>query len=725
MEIQKNKIGRKIKTKKMSATDRYFSIVLKAIGLLFLAFSGRYFFQSQDSGLIEKLIGYFTALDNTVPISNGSGSFPREIFINLLMCFIPQILSIIGVLYFSKKHPHKAYSALLTIIVLMTFFNAIMFFYWKFYLGIFCYYNYSIASIFLTIPFILFFISYWIYKKQGLLIAILLYFYFFMFEMLIEWVIYRYYYVLTTILIFSISLFIISRRNKNYLQTILNCLFAYGFLLIFVLKKFIFNANITYLSLFLTISFLYFICFYSITLYYSIKENKNIFSVFNLLNTLLYIVLNGYILSKFGYSDYIIIVVFVTLIVHLLTIIVYNKYYYIKTRLTTLEIISLVLISTSVSLLLRDYFYSIFLGVISILILLYAKKYKSRIFVIFCLVTTFLLVVNFIYLTINTYFTLLNFTANEAANILQNVFINSCIALFFVFLIKKVLVNTKKEGLRNWFNRWKYTRYLDILLTITSFVFVELLCFSLLYSTAYELAFSNRIILFIGGVFSLFIIKKDTFFTKKIKNWIYFSIYFFAIFFLSQIYINFSFTSIKYIFSNNFTIFEVVLHYIELFLALTILYISFARLYSMYISKRKDFLQFIIFTLYFFCTIVICKEYDYLSILSSDLSSRISEDDFNMILNLNEIFPYSIIILICTSLLLIIGINLKSLFLRGISILIIVADLIKIFFIEFNEVTDNNKGVFFIVTGAIFLFLSWFYNKTRHKSSNRVSRKIN
>jgi uncharacterized membrane protein len=91
-----------------------------------------------------------------------------------------------------------------------------------------------------------------------------------------------------------------------------------------------------------------------------------------------------------------------------------------------------------------------------------------------------------------------------------------------------------------------------------------------------------------------------------------------------------------------------------------------------------------------------------------------------MILISNQILPYSLIILTCSSILLIIGIKLKSLFLRSVSIIIIGVDLIKIFFIEFVEISDNYKGVVFILIGTLFLLLSLFYNKTKHKSSRRV-----
>jgi hypothetical protein len=415
------------------------------------------------------------------------------------------------------------------------------------------------------------------------------------------------------------------------------------------------------------------------------------------------------------------LVIFIAFVVHLSSIIVHNKYYRQQGKLTTIELTSLVLISASVSLIWSEYCISIFFGIISILFFGYAKQYKNKIFVNIVIFALIALVANFMYLTTNSYFILLNSPTHGTSAILQNVFINSFIILFFVFLLRIIVIKEKQEDEQNWFNRRRYIRYLNILLAITCFVFIEWVCFFLLYSTVYELAFSNKTLLFIGGFFALFILKNDDYFSKKIKNWIYSSVYLFAIFLILQIYINFSLTSIEYIFTNNFTIVEVVLHYIELFLALTVFAISFTILYSQNISKRKDLMQFVVFTLCFICTIVICKEYDYISILTSNLSSGVSEDEFKMILISNQFLPYSMIILTCSSILLIIGIKLKSLFLRSVSIIIIGADLIKIFFIEIIEISDNYKGVVFIVIGTLLLLLSWFYNKTKHKSSRRVS----
>ena len=723
MDRERNKIKLKVKAKKLSGVDRYLSIVLKVIGFLFIAIAGYYFIDAQGGDLIAKIISFLTVSDAIIG-PTGVGVFPWKPFSYLLISHFIGISSLIWAIYYSKKHPNKAYRFILSIILAMTFFNTILYFYWFFTIWASPYYNYYIASVFLAVSLIPFFMSYLIYKKQALLIAILIYFHVFMFEMLCDSLNEnRYLYVFSAISIFTIVLFYISKRNKPYLSSFINGVFAYGFLMILVLKKFIFNTNATYLSLFFIVSLLYFVIFYGITLYFNIKENKKIFSIINVLNTLVYIVLNGYVLSRFGYSNYLGLVLFIAFLVHLLSIIVHNKYYSQKGKLTTIEITSLILISASVSLIWSEYCISMFFGIISILFFGYAKQYKNKIFVNIVITALITLAANFIYLTTNSYFILLNSPTHGTIAILQNVFINSFIVLFFVFLLRIIVINEKQEDEQNWFNRRRYIRYLNILLAITSFVFIEWLGFFLLYSTVYELAFSNKILLFIGGIFALFVLKNDDYFSKKIKNWIYFSIYFFAIFFFSQIYFNFSITSIEYIFTNNFTIVEVLLHYIELFLALTIFGISFTRLYSLNITKRKDLMQFVVFTLCFICTVVICKEYDYISIVTSDLSSRVSEDEFEMILRSNQFLPYSMIILTCSSLLLIIGIKLKSLFLRSTAILIIGADLIKIFFIEFVQISDNYKGVVFIVIGALLLLLSWFYNKTKHKRSRRVSRK--
>ena len=212
-------------------------------------------------------------------------------------------------------------------------------------------------------------------------------------------------------------------------------------------------------------------------------------------------------------------------------------------------------------------------------------------------------------------------------------------------------------------------------------------------------------------------------FSKEFKNWIYLPIYFFSILFISQIYINFSFSSIKYVFTKNLLLIEVVLHYVELLLAAAVFFISFTKLYLLNNRKRKNLIHFIIFTLCSISTVIVCKEFDYISILTGDLGSgTLGEDKFQMILKLNEFLPYSMIILFCFSIVLIMGIKYKSLFLRILSLVFIGVDLIKIFFIEFADISDDNKGVVFILIGILLLLISWFYNKTKQKSQQRVSR---
>jgi hypothetical protein len=721
MERERNKIKLKVKAKKLSGVDRYLSIVLKVIGFLFISVAGYYFIDAQGGDLIATINSFLTASE--IIVSTGEAIFPWKPFSHILISHFTGISGLIWAIYYSKKHPNKAYSIILSIIIAMTFFNTIIYFYWFVNIG-FCYYNYYIASVFLTITLIPFFISYLIYKKQALLSAILIYFHVFMFEMLAQWVVNRYLYIFSAISIFTIVLFYISKRNKPYLSSFLNGFFAYSFLMILVLKKFIYNTNATFLSLFFIISFLYFVIFYGITLYFSIKENKKIFPFINVLNTLVYIILNGYVLSRFGYSNYIGVVVFIAFVVHLLSIIVHNKYYSQKGKLTTIEIASLVLISASVSLIWSEYCISMFFGIISTLLLLYAKHYKVKGFIKFCVISIILLILNFIYLSIDNYFSLLSSSVNSQAGFFQNILINSCIILFFVFFVRKIIINSKQDGIQNWFNRKKYILFLDIALTITLFISIEWFTFSILYSTIYEIVFLNRILLLICGFFTLFIIRNEDAFSKEFKNWIYLPIYFFSIFFISQIYINFSFSSIEYVFTKNLLLIEVVLHYVELFLAVSIFIISFTRLYLLNNKKRKSLIQFIVFTLCVISTMVFCKEFDYISILASDLGSGIlGKDNFQMILKSNEFLPYSMIILFCFSIVLIVGIKFKSVFLRILSIVFIGLDLIKIFFVEFTHISDDNKGVVFIVIGILLLLISWFYNKTLQKSRQRVLRK--
>jgi hypothetical protein len=259
MERERNKIKLKVRAKKLSGVDRYLSIVLKVIGFLFIAIAGYYFIDAQGGDLIAKIIPFFSSTE--IIVSTGEAIFPWKAFSDILISHFIGISGLIWAMYYSKKHPNKAYRFILISIIAMTFFNTIIYFYLLFN-GLFSYFNYYIASVFLTITLIPFFISYLIYKKQALLSAILVYFHVFMFEMLAQWVENRYLYIFSAVSIFTIVLFYISKRDKPYLSTFINGVFAYGFLMILVLKKFVFNTNTTFLSLFFIISLLYFVIFY-------------------------------------------------------------------------------------------------------------------------------------------------------------------------------------------------------------------------------------------------------------------------------------------------------------------------------------------------------------------------------------------------------------------------------------------------------------------------------
>lgn len=723
MERERDKIKFKVKAKKLSGIDRYLSVVLKVIGFLFIAVAGYYFIDDQGGELITKIYLYLTA--GEVVIVATEQIFPWKAITYILLSHIIGLSILIWALYFSKRNAHKAYQIILSIIIAMTFSNTIIYFYWFLKLWASPYYNYYIASIFLVVTLTAFVISYLYFKKQSLLFAILIYFYVFIFTMLCDSLNEnRYLYVLSAISIFNILLFLISRRDKPFLSVFTTWFFAYGFLMILVLKKFVYNNNETYLSLFFTISFIYFLIFYTISLYLRIREKKNIFLVFNGINTIIYIALNGYVLYIFGNLNYLILIFFVTSLVHILSIVGCNKFYSLKTNLTSIDTISLVLTATTFSLIFSDYFLTSFFGLISILLFFYAKFYKRRDFIKFCMISIVLLLLNYLHLIKYNYSLLLSSSTYSRPNIFQDLFINSLIVLLCVFLVRIIIKTSKQDGIQNWFNRRKYIFFSNIALTTTIFISIELLVFSLMNSTIYEIVFSNRIIFIIFGFFTLFIVKNDDSFSKDFKNWIYFPIYFFSIFFFLQIYFKFSFSSIKYVFTKNLVFAEIIIHYIELLLATTVLIISFAKLQSFNVRKYKGLTQFIFLTLCFVVTSIFCKEFDYVSILTSDLGSALfGIDEFQMVIKSNQILPYSLIILFCFSIVFIISFVIKNVLLRIFSVAFIGFDLIKIFFVEFSGVTNDNKGVVFIFIGFLLLLVSWFYNRTLQKSRQRVSNK--
>jgi len=126
MKKQRDEIWVKTKFKKAKKSERYLLLALKTFGFLFLTIAGYYFIAAQEGDLIATIISFLTASDATI-IDPAGAVFLWESIFSFLISHIIGLSGLIWAIYYSKKHPNKAYRIILSIIIAMTFFNAIIF----------------------------------------------------------------------------------------------------------------------------------------------------------------------------------------------------------------------------------------------------------------------------------------------------------------------------------------------------------------------------------------------------------------------------------------------------------------------------------------------------------------------------------------------------------------------------------------------------------------------
>ena len=725
MERGRKKIRVKLKENRKTGFDSYITLLSKAIGLLFIGFSLYYFVDSQGSDFLNKLIAFFTTSNDSQIIYKNTGIFPVEIIISLLIGYFPGLFGILTIQHYSKKNNFSANKYILPIIIFMAIYNTIMCFYWIYYCGFFYYYNYIIAGSLLVLSLSLFIKSYLVNKSQSLLIAIVLFFHAFMLELLLQSNNEnRYLYIFIPIAVFSITLYFITQGNKNNLSNLLNGCFSYLFLILFVIKKIVLSNSQTNLYIYISIGIVFYIVFYLITFLYYLEEKKQTYNLLNLLNTVFFISLTSYVFSKFDLLNTIYSIVLLVLLIHLLSMLFSSKLHPKKRDLKHYEFTSIVLISSFISLVLNDYFISLFLGSFCVFLFLYARNYKIKSLMPIVNGLTFLMVCNIVYITVNTYFSI-SYSQNKGFYELnKTAFINIAIVLIVSFFLKILVKNsTEVEDGKNWFNRKKYVTYLNGFLALMVLLAIEWSVFSILFSNFYVDTFSNRVALLIFSFFLFFSFKKLYSFSNKTKKWFCFSLFIYSILYLSQIYFLFSFEKFSYIASNNLLFLEIALHYIELIMAVSLVYVSSIKINSFNNSNFKEFYKFLLMLLCFFITLICCFEYNYLSILIAEFSfDKLDAEKYEIIIASNIYLPYSIITLICSSLIIILGMKMKNKIIQIISLIVFGITIFKILYLDFTIISDGEKSLSFIIIGGLILLLSRYYNlhkvKKKKVSSN-------
>jgi len=718
MEIDKQKTNRVYK-KKIRGIESYSSVIFKIIGFTLLLLALYFYFDTGDGNTINNISKLLSNKSNRVHDgSNLNLKFSWEIFNKLLACFIPGILVLCASIFFNKKNKTIFYYLSVTIIIFLTLAHATIF--TKSWLPnyIFSYHNYYVVTGFILVPIAVFILNYLSLKRSEILTYTTIYFYVLLFELLIMRYSYTYTYVFCCIIIYSVIVYLISKKQEDTYNNIVNTIFAYGFLAIYILRQLVFNSNTAEFELFFGINPLYFLLFNGISLSFLFQDKKPIYKLFYLINLILFLYVNAFILNKYFTVTYNIIPIIGVIVINSLSIYLNKKASFLQGKIVSVEISTLLLVSLLFTLLFQEYSFEIFFGTLAVCLISYAKAGHNRILLWTSAFLTFLLILKLIYLIISL---TLIITKLKSINeyFISYGFINIGIILLVIWMVKNSLKTTKFKVSNKWLNREKFLNFLNTFNFVSLFVFIIWISFSMLLYFVGDLYYSVRVFAIVASGLVLYFSKfKKTIYEKERVKFQYFT------FFLFIILIYIGFYEFPYTFKYDINYQEIItteslFHYAEFLLEIALGY----KIFTSFINTKTEknyFKDLIIVLTCLFGIITICKEFDFNTVLYNTISQHaFKQNEVLSILDNNKIIPYSIILLICLIIILLIGLIENNKFLRLFSIFVAFCVLLKVFYIEYFILTKNDKITIIIITGVAFLLISSIYGKIKQRRSKR------
>jgi len=718
MEINKKKTNRVYK-KKIRGIESYSSIIFKIIGFTLLLLALYYYFETGNENTINNLLRILFKKSNHINIhKEGNLNFSWETFNKLLAFFIPSILVLSTSLFFNKKNKTLFYYLSVTIIIFLTLTHATIFVNSWLQNYTSSYNNYYEVSGFILVPIAVFILNYLSLKRSKILTFTTIYFYVLLFELLIRRYSYTYTYVFCCIIIYSVIVYLISKKQEDTYNNVVNTIFAYGFLAIYILRQLVFISNTAEFELFFSINPLYFLLFNGISLSFLFQDKKPIYKLFYWINLILFLYINAFIFNKYFTITYNIIPIIGVILINGLSIYLNKKTSFLQGKIVSVEISTLLLVSLLFTLIFQEYSFEIFFGTLAVCLISYAKAGHNRTLIWTSAFLTFLLILKLVFLIISLTLIITKVQSiNE--NLISNGFINIGIILLAIWMVKNSLQATKFKVSNKWLNREKFLNSLNTFNYVSLFVFIIWISFSMLLYFMGDLYYSVRVFTIVSSVLVLYFSKyKKITYEKKRITFQYFTFFLFIILTFIGFY-EFPYTFKYDITYQGIITTETLFHYAEFLLEIALGYKIFAS-FTNTKTEKSYFKDLIIVLTCLFGILTICKEFDFITVLYNTISQHtFKQNEVLSILDSNKIIPYSIILLICLIIILLIGLIENNKFLRLFSIFIAFFELLKVFYIEYFILTKNDKITIIIISGVTFLLISSIYSRIRQRRSKR------
>ena len=662
-----------------------------------------------SNGLYNLILSFFApAADVPVgPEIAGSG------LTELLLYFLPAVFVIIGTLIFARNYPTITLplSILTSIYLIVIQIKISLFnvnfggcFYPEFYTSVF----------FLWVPSLLLLANGFIFRKSSLLILTCFYFYISV-VLLYQSFFTHLEFFFAFILLFSLLITWVGQKIEKPINHLINFIFAWGFMGLFWLRKFVVNPRTEFLPLFFTFGILFYLLFYFSVLYTSAKKDNPlprwIHLVITGVNLLAFIGTTYWVLIHYYAPLYLPVFIAAVLLFNLGGIYLIRKYQG-ATWALPYHYGAMILAGLFLPLLLQQNRLIIFSALLSVLMLGYAHKYKQRSAFWISFASIIVMFVFFLFSWFRGCLPV-HFAIHELpdTSVMGYGIVMGLVAAAALGFTSFRLQTSELTFQVKWFSRKKYERLIRIAFLFSIFLTLGWLWFSLSWLFTGSLDYSPVTWFIASSLFFIGVIRyyagKQSSFKRPVLYLAFFVLFLYPI----MVHWNMTIYRSNLILMHEINGWVLFLHYLSLALLIILGWMVVKRIYRQQ-KKNNNLLHGLEFLTVCYILFLLFSEYNNLTVIFSarqnTTNSAIVEGDplaFNLFL------PYSILIWVVSTWVLIRGMIQNNRFLRNLAIVLFIGMLIKLFAFDFSELSQAARSIVFLLLGLFLIGFAFVYSR--------------
>ncbi|MCK9421624.1 MAG: hypothetical protein M0Q38_03405 [Bacteroidales bacterium] len=517
------------------------------------------------------------------------------------------------------------------------------------------------------------------------------------------------------ILFASGLLFWNGRQLNANLVCRINVLFAWGFMMIWWGLKLILGGSSALLVPYFIYSTLFYFMFYMMGLAGGFHGHHKTAKFFEFLvimvNIFAYFLCTAGVLYKFGWKEYIWLLSLIMSIQIFTVVMLMEKRNYDRTPYL---IPGIIILSLVFPILVHLNFLILFLGIFSVLLMTYSRFSENKWALIASLVSMTLMLGIYCYDWIFSYFPL-NFLQDIILTpaSLDKGLIASIFILPVIWINQKLIKDVEVDFSKKWFSRHRYVRlfkglFLGVLYLACYWIFNYFLMFWLKNGEARLLSWFIFSCLYFLILMPMLARQKSSY----LRNMLWISL---LVSVAYPLLLHFKHVLLRNesLIQSGYSSFPFYFHYVGLFLLLFLLSMTgyyFRRTYK----ENPALIRGVWFYFILMGIFLLLSEFDHLVVLTNyKLGVRIED----LILT-DRNLPYTIILFVYATLILILGLLMPDRFLRITAMILIAAAMVKMAYKDRQNLSVTGTIILFFVFGSVLLIFSFFYPKIRQYFSH-------